>query len=142
MIGTCLCETVKFEIKDNVTALYQCHCKLCQKQSGSTSNTATIVKTEDFEWLEGEETISKWKKESGFTSHFCRTCGCPVPNQLRELNYVWLPMGLMEDSEIAITTHLCCSSKAPWESLELSGKIYDEMPPDLEGFVARLSVQR
>ena len=43
MQGKCLCGQVAFEILGAVPKLYQCHCSLCRKQGGSTSNTATIV---------------------------------------------------------------------------------------------------
>lgn len=83
MKGSCNCGKVSFEILgDHVAGIYQCHCKLCQKQSGSTSNTATIVNGSDFIWSSGVDSITHWKKESGFTSHFCKYCGCPVPNKL------------------------------------------------------------
>ena len=54
MKGSCNCGKVSFEISGDVAALYQCHCKLCQKQSGSTSNTATIVNESDFIWGSGD----------------------------------------------------------------------------------------
>ncbi|WP_144393472.1 GFA family protein [Pleionea sediminis] len=138
MKGTCLCGTVKFVINTTVTGLYQCHCKLCQKQSGSTSNTATIVKEKDFEWLSGMNSITHWKKDTGFTSDFCSTCGCPVPNKLRDLKYYWIPMGLFDSQDIPVIAHLCCNSKAFWDALPAKGKKYEEMPDDLEDFISRL----
>ncbi len=55
MRGKRLCEAVEFEILGEVPGLYQCHCSLCRKQGGSTSNTATIVANNKFRWLKGEE---------------------------------------------------------------------------------------
>jgi hypothetical protein len=42
MYGKCLCVLVSFDIIDVVPELYQCHCSLCRKQGGSSSNTAAI----------------------------------------------------------------------------------------------------
>ncbi len=135
MKGSCNCRNVKFEIIGEITGLYQCHCKLCQKQSGSTSNTATIVKESDFNWVSGIDSISHWKKDSGFTSHFCKNCGSPVPNKLRETPYYWIPMGLVDDSHVDITTHICCSSKAHWDQISEQGLKYSDMPPNLDEFI-------
>ncbi|NVJ61491.1 MAG: GFA family protein [Gammaproteobacteria bacterium] len=145
MKGSCLCGAVNFVISTKITGLYQCHCQLCQKQSGSTSNTATIVKDRYFEWLTGEDSISKWKKTSGFTSDFCKTCGCPVPNRLRDTPYYWIPMGLIDSDEqssfeeVKISSHICCHSKALWDRLPESGTHYDDMPDDLDSFISMLS---
>lgn len=138
MKGSCNCGKVSFEISGDVAGLYQCHCKLCQKQSGSISNTATIVNDSDFIWGSGVDSITHWKKDSGFTSHFCKRCGCPVPNKLRESNYYWIPMGLVENFDIKITTHLCCSSKANWDDISDTGIKHDKMPSDLDAFIKSL----
>ena len=135
MKGSCNCAEVSFEIYGDIASLYQCHCKLCQKQSGSTSNTATIVKESNFKWISGIESISSWKKDSGFTSNFCKHCGCPVPNKLRDFRFYWIPMGLVEDFDIKITTHIYCNSKATWDNITDDGIKHNQMPHDLEHFI-------
>jgi hypothetical protein len=135
MKGSCNCEKVNFEISNDVTGLYQCHCKLCQKQSGSTSNTACIVSASNFTWSSGENYITHWKKDSGFTSHFCNQCGSPVPNRLRDSEFYWIPMGLVENIDIKITAHLCCSSKADWDLIQDNAIKYDDMPSDMDSFI-------
>jgi len=142
MKGSCNCEKVSFEVSNDVSGLYQCHCKLCQKQSGSTSNTACIIKESDFLWLSGENFITQWKKDSGFTSHFCSQCGCPVPNRLRESNFYWIPMGLVENFDIKIVAHLCCSSKASWDLIQNDANKYDDMPNDFDSFIRSFQKSR
>ncbi len=46
MHGQCLCGAVKFEILGPLPKLYQCHCSLCRKQSGSASNPERIFAIE------------------------------------------------------------------------------------------------
>jgi hypothetical protein len=102
------------------------------------SNTAAIVGNTDFRWLRGAEFISSWKKESGFRSDFCSTCGSPVPNPLRNLPYYWVPAGLLEENDgLEIVAHLCVASKASWDSIPLQGACYDELPK-LSEFIALL----
>ncbi len=138
MRGHCLCGKVEFEIDGDRFKLYQCHCSLCRRQGGSLSNAGTIVPNEKFRWLRGVESISSWKKESGFSSHFCSCCGSPVPNPLRNLPYFWVPAGLLEEnSSLEIVAHLCVASKASWDSSPLIGVCYDELP-NLSEFIALL----
>jgi hypothetical protein len=129
MIGKCLCEAVSFEIVGTVPRLYQCHCSLCRKQGGSTSNTATVVAFENFRWLSGQERISSFVKPTGFRSDFCSTCGSTVPNTLRNTPYFWVPAGLLEGSgNLDIAVHLYVGSRASWDTVDLSGTLYETMP--------------
>lgn len=80
MKGVCNCGAVSFTVTGTMPRMYQCHCSLCQKQSGSASNASTIVKLSNFKWTSGTDSIKQWKKESGFNSHFCHNCGSPTPN--------------------------------------------------------------
>lgn len=129
MRGQCLCEAVSFEISGAPPMLYQCHCSLCRKQGGSTSNTGTVVASENFRWLSGQERISSFAKPTGFRSDFCSTCGSTVPNPLRNTPYVWVPSGLLDGSEkLEIAVHLYVGSRALWDKAELSGVLFETMP--------------
>ena len=132
MIGKCLCGEVQFEIEGETPHLYQCHCSLCRKQSGSSANAATIVHESNFSWKSGLGKISYFKKDTGFTSNFCSTCGSPVPNQLRDTDKYWIPAGLFEnEGGQEVVAHICTQSKASWEEISTSGKHFEEMP-DIE----------
>ncbi|WP_081933375.1 GFA family protein [Shewanella mangrovi] len=137
MKGICNCGAVAFKVETKVTGLYQCHCQLCQKQSGSTSNTAVIVPASSFRWVHGLQSITHWKKDTGFTSDFCKICGSPVPNKLRDTDFYWIPMGLVSDCDVAIISHICCSSKASWDVIAQDGLHFDDMPEDLDRFISR-----
>lgn len=139
MRGQCNCGKVCFEVSTNVSKLYQCHCKLCQRQSGSTSNTATMIEDTHFKWLSGNDSITHWKKNTGFTSNFCSNCGCPVPNRLRDTSYIWVPMGAVDSSEAKVVTQICCSSKANWDVAQTDIVKLDGMPDDVESFIKSLN---
>jgi hypothetical protein len=138
MIGRCNCNNVNFEVSAHITKLYQCHCKLCQKQSGSTSNTATIIHESDYKWLSGIDSITQWKKDSGFTSDFCNTCGSPVPNRLRNTCFIWIPMGLVENVDAKVVVDICCDSKAKWDRIPSDASILDGMPESVDSFIKSL----
>jgi hypothetical protein len=141
MRGKCLCEAVSFEIVRAIPKLYQCHCSLCRRQGGSTSNTATVVAVENFRWLSGQERISSFVKPTGFRSDFCSTCGSAVPNPLRNTPYVWVPSGMFEGSEkLEIAVHLYVGSRASWDTAPLTGTLYETMPEMLT-FIEALHAQ-
>lgn len=113
MQGTCLCGHVKFQLSLNSIKIYQCYCSLCQKQSGTASNLATIVPEAALKFNAGsEQHITTWVKDSGFTSHFCKTCGAPVPNKLRTYPHYWVPVGLLDDlSDATVVSHIYAESQ-------------------------------
>lgn len=128
MRGKCLCGKIEFEITGTAAKLYQCHCSLCRKQSGSASNASFIAAAENLRWISGQENISSYVKHSGFRSDFCGQCGSPVPNPLRNTAYVWVPAGLLDDYPFEIIAHLHVASKASWDSIPAAGIRYDTMP--------------
>lgn len=134
MIGECNCGEVKVEVSGELPGLYQCHCSLCRKQGGSSSNTATIVDKSQFKWLSGEDSVQRWRKPSGFSSFFCQHCGSTVPNPLRDSGYIWLPMGLFEGIEAKIVAYIYCDSLASWTRLHPGIKQFETMP-SVEEFV-------
>ncbi|MEG0344771.1 MAG: GFA family protein [Acinetobacter sp.] len=127
--GQCLCASIHFQVNKKIEAIYQCHCSLCRRQSGTHANHATLVQANDFVWLTGQDNISTYKKDTGFTSSFCKKCGSPVPNQVGHTNFIWIPLGLIDD-EISPTQHLnfCLSSKANWEKTYMHSIDYQHLP--------------
>lgn len=141
MLGSCLCGSVKFQLNKKALKLYQCHCKLCRKQSGTFSNAATIIPEDDFSFTKGQELVTHWKKDTGFTSDFCSLCGSPVPNVLRDTSYVWIPAGLLDnDVNAEIISHIFMNSKATWEK-ESSSVDYHEEFPGFELHIERLNAE-
>ena len=134
MIGKCLCGAIEFETEGKRPNLYQCHCTLCRKQGGSASNSGTIIHQSSFCWKSGENKITRYRKDTGFSSDFCSICGAPVPNQLRNTDKVWFPAGSLEDDEgLQIVAHIYTRSRADWDQIPASGQHFDEMP-DIETF--------
>lgn len=137
MEGRCNCGSVRFSISGKLPAMYQCHCSLCRRQSGAGSNAATIVRLDAFRWLQGQESIKRWRKQTGFNAHFCTDCGSPVPNQLGD-QFMWIPVGLLEESDTMdtqVVAQLWLDSKAHWDQPPQSLRNYPGMPEDLAEFI-------
>lgn len=130
--GSCLCGAVEFSVEGLSGNIYQCHCSLCRKQGGSASNTGTVVPFDQLNWLKGEESIKAWVKDTGFKSCFCENCGSLVPNQLRGMNYYWVPVGTLEDGPFKIVANLYLDHKASWGVVSPDGKKFETMPETME----------
>jgi hypothetical protein len=57
MHGKCLCGEVRFTLSGELPNLYQCHCSLCRKVSGSSSNAAFKIDLAQLKWDAGEQLV-------------------------------------------------------------------------------------
>lgn len=129
MNGKCLCGVVEFTLSGDIPNLYQCHCSLCRKVTGSSANAAFRISRDQFEWKKGNENISEFISQGGFKSHFCTTCGSPLPNLTANDDAYWVPVGLLEEArQLEVVAHLFVGSKAAWDVIADSGEHFDEMP--------------
>lgn len=129
MEGQCLCGAVAFEIVGEIPNLYQCHCSECRRATGSSANTATFVPADRFHWIRGEEKISSFRKETGYRNDFCSVCGSPIPNPLQDTDKVWVPAGLLDETDgIAVAIHLHMKSQACWERTAQGAERCDASP--------------
>lgn len=118
MNGSCLCETVEFQLSDKQSLFYRCHCSICRKQSGVGYNLATLEKGDEFRWIKGENRIVSWSKPTGYRKDFCSVCSSTVPNTLQDMPYVWIPVGLLDKSlEMECIGDFCLDDAMSWDNI-------------------------
>ena len=115
--GSCLCQEVSFEIEGEFDSFFLCHCKYCQKDTGSAHAAALFSTTAQLNWLSGESNIKVFDLPS--TRHkksFCSNCGSALPNLQMDGQLVVVPAGSL-DVEVSIkpNAHIFVSSKANWD---------------------------
>lgn len=116
--GSCLCGTVRFTLQTAPKNFYRCHCSLCRKQAGVGHNLATLIPASEFVLEGGEENIVTWQKTTGYRNDFCSLCGSTVPNALRDVPYVWVPIGLIEnDLALQCLGDYCTEDAMSWDCL-------------------------
>ena len=73
--GKCLCGAVNYSIKAEPVSMGQCHCKDCQRASGTGHMSIARFKREDVT-ISGQTTSYASVAESGNTNtrHFCPVC--------------------------------------------------------------------
>ncbi|EAQ64031.1 hypothetical protein MED121_20716 [Marinomonas sp. MED121] len=142
MKGYCLCGDVSFLLTGDLPAIYQCHCSLCRRVSGSSSNSAIIVPFEQFKWLSGainndsgQQGIRSFSTKTGFKSDFCLHCGSPVPNLSADSRHYWVPAGLLEGPmKTQVKAHVYTNSRAEWDTAFIKDDVekFAEMPSEQE----------
>ena len=72
MTGGCACGKVRFEAEVEPDEAYLCHCRMCQRSTGSISIAFVNARLEDVRWV-GEP---DWYDSSPIASRpFCASCG-------------------------------------------------------------------
>ena len=86
MKGSCLCGSVKFEIKPPLSVFRYCHCSRCRKASGSAHAANIFVPQAQFAWSAGEDRVNHFKLPGAktFAVSFCTRCGSRVPHSILE----------------------------------------------------------
>ncbi|RVU18121.1 GFA family protein [Methylobacterium oryzihabitans] len=117
--GSCLCGKVGFGVEEPLPDLYQCHCSLCRKVTGSSHHTALVVPLRQFRWLRGEALIRSFVRETGYRNDFCTVCGSTVPNLMRTGDAMWIPAGSFDEPiPSRVGRHLFVASKAEWDDFD------------------------
>ena len=114
--GECLCGTIGYKIEGEITGVWFCHCSKCRRANGSAFQAGAVCSRKGFRWTRGKEQIAEYGMPSGYRRSFCQTCGSPAPLFVEGTEYVWLPVGALEDEELRVraTHHIFVGSKAPW----------------------------
>lgn len=129
--GGCLCGGVRFRVTGKLGPAVYCHCKQCQRASGSAFAANAPARTRYFELTSGDDLVSEYESSPGKYRAFCRRCGSPVYSRRDadpEIRRIRLGT-LDSDPQRRPLAHFWTSSKAPWHSID------DSLPQYPEDFV-------
>jgi hypothetical protein len=111
-----LCEGVRYEVTGTLAPLGYCHCKQCQRASGSAFAANSTVAKSDLRFVAGEDLLREYESSPGRYRVFCSRCGSPVYKRVTEQpDSVRIRLGLLDgDPELRARVHVFVASKAPW----------------------------
>lgn len=117
--GGCNCGAVRFRVKGAPQRASVCHCKFCQRRTGSAFGVGVYFLKDDFELLKGE--LRRYEHRSDETgrwlrTEFCAKCGSTVTWTL-EVSPAWRGVagGCFDDTSwLKIERHGWTRSKHPW----------------------------
>ncbi|HVC56102.1 MAG TPA: GFA family protein [Stellaceae bacterium] len=126
--GGCLCGAVRYESVGDPVFSLQCHCRDCQRASGTAYVAAMRVPAAGFRLTSGTPTRYVTKSDAGnaVTRVFCGACGSPLYIEVSSRpDIVGLRVGTLDDpSGFRAEADIFVKSAQPW----------DHMDPDLPKF--------
>ncbi|MDH5670755.1 MAG: GFA family protein [Myxococcales bacterium] len=117
--GRCLCGDVRFEVCGPLLPLGYCHCKSCQRASGSAFAANAAVRTSDVIWRGGQEQITEYASSPGKRRAFCSRCGSPVYACVeRQPDWLSIRLGSLDDDPcVRPGAHFNVAERAHWYPL-------------------------
>jgi hypothetical protein len=79
--GGCLCGAVRYETLADPVRVTICHCRFCQRATGSAYMVEPIFRVEDLRVISGTPTVYDLRSAGSGKMvhvHFCQTCGTKI----------------------------------------------------------------
>ncbi|MBU2532217.1 MAG: GFA family protein [Alphaproteobacteria bacterium] len=131
--GNCLCGAVSYTINaDEPLRMAQCHCKDCQRASGTGHMSLAFFKAADVD-IKGETASYAVSADSGNinTRHFCPKCGSRVygENSARP-GLIGLAVGCVDDNAwFKPAAVVYAKDRQEWDRTATDIANFDMMPP-------------
>ncbi len=118
--GGCLCGGIRFRVTGKLGPAGYCHCKQCQRASGSAFAANAPTRTKYFELVSGADLVSEYESSPGKFRAFCSRCGSPIYSRTEsDPETRRLRLGTLDsDPGRRPLGHVWVSSKAPWHSID------------------------
>jgi hypothetical protein len=127
--GGCSCAKVRYRIEVAPIIVHCCHCRLCQRQTGSAFVINALVETSRLTLLGAEPRRTAMPTESGRPHDIfrCDECGVAVWSEYSGNAAVrFVRVGTLDDpTALAPDVHIFVRSKLPWVALPPDAKAYD-----------------
>jgi hypothetical protein len=132
--GGCLCGKITYQFaRSAVISAHHCHCKDCQKSTGSGKATIIFLPDEALS-IKGEfKTYTVIGSEgSHVTRGFCADCGSPVISFVAEMPSIkFIKAGSLDDASwVAITSSYWQTSAVQWSPVDAGLPAFAGNPED------------
>ena len=129
--GSCLCQNVRYELRGKLGEFGYCHCRSCQKASGSAHAANAPVTRADFVLLSGSDTLREFESSPGKYRVFCSSCGSPIYACLaRTPEVLRVRLGTLDTPFTKQPkAHTFVSERAPWAPIVDSVPQFPEWAP-------------
>jgi len=131
MVGGCLCGKVRYSVTADPAVMAVCHCKNCQRQSGTAFGTVVGVPKGTLN-VTGTLRTYQDLSETGNANHrrFCPECGSRVTGDVDSIpNLTFIMAGTLDDTSwVDPTVQFWCYSAQSWLSLPEKVRPFQKMP--------------
>ncbi len=130
--GGCLCGSFRYQFdREQAISAHHCHCKDCQKVTGSGKATIIMVPTQALS-TEGEiSTYTVTGTDGGHvTRGFCPSCGSQLISYLEEMPATrFVKAGTLDDgSWVVVDSSFWSCSAEPWSPVDSSSPAFEKNP--------------
>jgi hypothetical protein len=123
LTGGCLCGGVRFEVTEQPVASNYCHCKRCQRRTGTAASANARIVPGSLRLTAGEELVRTFEPPDGAAKDFCSACGSALWSRSPETGEVWgVRLGAFdEDPGIRPSVRQYTAYAALWEPIPDDG---------------------
>ena len=131
--GACQCGQITYELHENPSMVFACHCTECQKLSTSPFSITAIVDATKIEFF-GQLKSWERKAESGNRNRamFCPSCGNRIyhfnPDAPEVVRLKLKPVDLNYSEIFAPQAHVWVSEKLDWFQIPSNVKVFPKQP--------------
>jgi len=119
--GRCQCGDISYEVTGEPLLSGNCHCRDCQRATGSAMAAVMLFPKEGFKLLQGEAKYYDLKADSGsrISRGFCPNCGSPMFTLLEMApDAIAIKAASLDDPTLYHPEmHLYTSSAQPWDPI-------------------------
>ena len=130
--GRCLCGQYHYQFdREQVVSAHHCHCKDCQKMTGSGKATIVMVPTENLQASGELKTYTVTGTDgSHVTRGFCPTCGSQLISYVEEMPELrFVKAGSMDDSSwVEIDSSFWSETAEPWSPVDSEHTVFPRNP--------------
>ena len=131
--GGCLCGAVRYESAGEPLFSLKCHCRDCQRSSGTAFVAAMRVPAAQFRITRGtpRRHVSNSDAGNAVTRYFCSDCGSTIYIQVATRpDIVGLRVGTLDDPSVfRPEAEIFVKSAQPWDCLDPALPHHDTYPP-------------
>lgn len=130
--GSCLCETVKFEVRGPFQFLGHCHCRICRKSHGANHATQGLTAAPNLVIVDGADSLKSFASSAHYERFFCQVCGSRLFNAPKDRSFYSVALNALdEDPDLRPNFHTYVRSKAPWVSFSDDDPKFEQLPTGL-----------
>jgi hypothetical protein len=127
--GGCSCGAVRYRLASAPMFVHCCHCRDCQRQTGSAFVINALIETDRIELLAGRPVPVAVPTDSGLPHdiHRCATCQTAMWSDYgRRLVLRFVRVGTLDDAAaLQPDVHIFTRSKLPWVALPKTVPAFD-----------------
>jgi len=123
LTGGCNCEVVRFEVLAPLVVAHYCHCRRCQRRTGTGASINARAAPGAVRILQGRNQLRAWKPKDGREKWFCGACGSSLFSSAPHFaDPIRIRMGAFDaDPGIRPSARFFVACAAPWEPIPEDG---------------------